>query len=85
MSNMSESQIEKIMLQIKTSGTFVSQKNTDLENEYDKALREQEEWHSAESKLLRKDFDDKHMGIVKEIDDIRQLIEGRSENFLIML
>ena len=80
MSNMSESQVEKILLQIKSSETSVTQQITDLENKYVKALHKQEERHSAEIKLLRKDFDDRHMGIVKEIDDIRQPIEGRSEN-----
>ena len=67
MSNMSESRVEKILLQIKTSETSVTQQNTDLENKYDKALHKQEERHSAEIQLLRKDFDDKHMGIVKEM------------------
>ena len=65
---------------IKSSEATLSDRFTNLETKYDKALLEQEERHKQELEELREDFESKNSNLSSEIDSIRQLIEGRSEN-----
>ena len=75
MSQIDTNQFQELMKTIKSNGELIKssektlgEKISGLETKYDNALREQEERHKNEMQELR-----------KELDEIRQLVEGKSD------